>query len=96
MNNKINIGKIAKTACIIFSLAFIITLTSYLVLNFILQAEEIYYLGIATLILLFPFLLSIAYVMAVTAKHMLEKGIIRLKIEEESNCPIAEDKPTLT
>jgi hypothetical protein len=94
MNKKTNIGKIANTACIIFSLAFIITLTSFLVLNFILQAEEIYYLGIATIALLFPFLLSIAYVMVVTAKHTLEKGIIRLGYEEELKCRIAEDKPT--
>ena len=94
MDKKRHIGKIAKTTCIVFSTAFIVTLISYLGLNFILHSEEIYYLGITTIALLFPFLLSIAYVMAITAKHTLEKGIIRLRYEEELKCPIAENKPT--
>ena len=87
-------AKIAKTTCIAFSITFILSLTSYWGLNLILQSQEIYYLGIATLALLFPFLLSIAYVMAVTANHALEKGIIRLRDQEESKWQTAEDKLT--
>jgi hypothetical protein len=87
-------AKIAKITCIAFSITFILSLTSYWGLNLILQSQEIYYLGIATLALLFPFLLSIAYVMVVTANHALEKGIIRLRDQEESKCQTAEDKLT--
>ena len=57
-----------------------ITLILYLILNSILNSE-VYYLGIATIWLLFSFLLSIAYVMAVSAKRALDKGIE--KKEEE-------------
>jgi len=60
--------------CITFSAAFFITLTVNLGLNFLFHAQ-VYYLGIATIVLLAPFLLSIAYVMSVSAKHMLDKKI---------------------
>ena len=73
MEKKRNIGKIAKIIYTVFSTAFIVTLISYLGLNFILHSEEIYYLGIATIALLFPFLLSIAYVMALMLSIRLKK-----------------------
>jgi hypothetical protein len=53
-----------------------ITLGMYLGLNFIFQIQ-VYYLGITNLALLFPFLLSIAYVMVVSDKRMLDKVIQR-------------------
>jgi hypothetical protein len=64
-----------------------ITLILYLILNSIFH-REVYYLGIATIGLLFSFLLSIAYVMAVSAKRALDKGIekneeeLKLRVEE--------------
>ena len=87
-------GKIAKITCAASTTAFIITLTSYTGLKFMLQSIEIYCLGIATLALLFPFLLSIAYVMAATANHALERGIMRLRDQEESKLQTTEDKLT--
>ena len=100
-----DLKKIAKIICIAFSLAFITSLitsiTLYFQLNSTLHTAPSYllirdyftYSGITTLGLLFPFLLSIAYAMAATAKRSLDKGIERLR-EEELKCPNAEDKPT--
>jgi hypothetical protein len=87
MDERMHLGKIVKIICIVFSIAFFITLILYLGLNFIFHSE-VYYLGIVTLVLLFPFLLSIAYVMAVSAKRALDKGIER--DEEELKRRIAE------
>ena len=89
MNERTHIGRIAKIICIIFSIAFMITLILYLILNSILNSE-VYYLGIATIWLLFPFLLSIAYVMAVSAMRALDKGIE--KKEEELKRRVEEMK----
>ena len=97
--------KIGKIITMVFSIAFItsliITLTLYFELNSILHTAPSYLLirdyftfsGITTLALLFPFLLSIAYVMVVIAEHTLEKGIERLR-EEELKCPNVTE-PTL-
>ena len=104
MDKKRILGKIAKIITIVFS----ITLTISLILEFqltsipqnnsdpsyLLIRDSFIFSGRATLALLFPFLLSIAYGMAVTAKHTLEKGIQRLRDTEELKCPIAEDTPT--
>jgi cation transport ATPase len=87
VDKKGHIEKIVKNICTIFSLAFIITLILYLVLNFFFRSK-VYYLGIATIVLLFPFLSSIAYVMAVSAKRAIDKGIE--KNEEELKRRIAE------
>ena len=87
-----NHTKTAKTAFIISSTAFILTLTSYIGLNPILQTQETYYLGIATLSLLFPLLVSVAYIMAVTAKHTLDEGIETLRTKEELKCPITQER----
>jgi hypothetical protein len=76
MAEKTHIQKTVKIICIVLSIAFMITLGMYLGLNFIFQIQ-VYYLGITNLALLFPFLLSIAYVMVVSAKRMLDKGIQR-------------------
>lgn len=86
MVERIHFGKIVKNSCIAFSIAFFITLTLYWGLNFIFHTE-VYYLGIATLVLFCPFLLSIAYVMAVGAKRTLDKGVER---DEELKRRIAE------
>ena len=85
MDERRHIGRIAKIICIVFSIAFIITLILYLILNFIFHSE-VYYLGIATIVLLFPFLLSIAYVMAVSAKRALDKGIERDEVLDHHSC----------
>lgn len=78
--------KTIKNICIDSSIAFFITLTLYWGLYFIFHAE-IYYLGIATLMLLFPFLLSIVYAMAVSAKRTIDNAIER---NEELKRRIAE------
>lgn len=78
--------KTIKNICIDSSIAFFITLTLYWGLYFIFNTE-VYYLGIATLVLLCPFLLSIAYAMAVSAKRTLDNAIER---NEELKRRIAE------
>jgi len=80
MDKRVHIEKNSKIICIIFSLAFIVTLISYLVLTDIYHSR-VYYLGIVSLVLLFPFLLSVAYVMVVSAKHALDKEIERKEEE---------------
>lgn len=70
------VGKIFDITCITFSAAFFVTLSLYWGLNLIFH-YEIYYLGLATLALFIPFLLSIAYVLAVSAKRALDKGVRR-------------------
>jgi uncharacterized membrane protein len=87
MGLRIHTEKIVKSICIAFSIAFFITLILNLGLNFIFRSQ-LYYLGITTIVLLFPFLLSIVYVMAVSAKRAIDKRIE--KDEEESKRQIAE------
>jgi hypothetical protein len=79
LESKRHIEKSIKFGCIIFSVAFVIAATSYYVLNYI-YSIEVYYLGITSLALLFPFLLSIAYFMIVSAKRALDKGVERNEI----------------
>jgi hypothetical protein len=67
--------------------AFAIAATSYYVLNYI-YSIEVYYLGLTSLALLFPFLLSIACFMVVIAKRALDKGVERNEIELK--CQITE------
>jgi amino acid transporter len=79
MDPRIHVQKNIKITSFVFSTAFTITLILCLELNYV-RHSPVYYLGLATIALLFPFLLSIAYVMAIIAKRALDKGI---KINEE-------------
>jgi hypothetical protein len=76
MEKETHIQKTFKLIGILLSIAFMTTLCVYWGLNLFFHIQ-VYYLGIANLALLFPFLLSIAYVMVVSAKRTLDKGIER-------------------
>jgi hypothetical protein len=91
MEKETHIQKTLKIICILLSIAFMTTLGVYWGLNLIFHIQ-VYYLGIANLALLFPFLLSIAYVMVVSAKRTLDKGIERK--QELLAETIAEEKET--
>ena len=82
MDPRIHVQKNIKITSFVFSTAFTITLILYLELNYVLHSP-VYYLGLATIALLFPFLLSIAYVMAISAKRALDKEIKRNEKEFE-------------
>lgn len=95
MDPRMPIGKIAQIACITFSTAFFVTFSLYWVLNLIFHSE-IYYLGLATVALLFTFLLSVAYAMGVLAKRTLDKGVKnqeeRLRRSAETNAQEEENE----
>ena len=76
MAKETHIQKTLKIICILLSITFMTTIGVYWGLNLIFHIQ-VYYLGIANLALLFPFLLSIAYFMVVSAKRSLDKGIER-------------------
>ena len=86
MYENLHFEKAIKTSCIGVSTAFFTTLTAYWVLDLIFHIE-VYYVGMAMLVLLAPFLLSIAYAMALYAKRALDKGIernqeLKMRIDE--------------
>jgi Na+-transporting methylmalonyl-CoA/oxaloacetate decarboxylase gamma subunit len=86
MDERRHIQKIVKIICIFFSIAFIVTTISYWALSLVLHSE-IYYLGIVAVALLFPFLISIAFVMAVSAKNTIDKEIEREEKESSAELP---------
>jgi uncharacterized membrane protein len=79
-------GKIFEIIWVAFSIAFFTVLILFLALNFVFGLE-VYYLGLATLVLFIPFLLSLAYVMAIGAKRTMDKEIEK---EEEAKQRLAE------
>lgn len=81
-----HIEKIVKITCIVFTIAFVATTILYWSIALVFHSE-IYYLGIVAVALLFPFLLSIVFVMVVSAKRTIDEEIER---EEESKRKIAE------
>ncbi len=87
MNVGMHIQKNIKITSLFFSIAFITTATLYWSLNYAFHTE-VYYLGITVVALLFPFLISVAYGMAVSAKRAIDNGIKRN--EEELEHQIAE------
>ncbi len=90
MNLTSLLRKTAKTITIIFAIALAVNLTLNLTLNATSPSDPTYLLirntyitsGITTLFLFAAFLLSIAYTMATTAKHTLDRGIQRLNEQE--------------